>query len=175
MSNSEEIWTPPPATDGEYTFDGWLHWETKFGEFGVSGYSEVEEFLKIPKVFGSEEPVKIFFTLYRQLEDGLLICVHLKYFDNEGVRHPLLMLVHPDHRGKGVATTMTLYLENKFIENEASSFGYTVEEFKALPRAERAALTVPKVFDVSYNEAGRGLASHVTKMFYTVEKDFTGE
>jgi hypothetical protein len=29
--------------------------------------------------------------------------------------------------------------------------------------------------DVSVNEAGAGLAKHMVNIFYTVEKDFTGE
>lgn len=175
MSNTNEIWTPREPTDPEYTFEGWFNWENKFGEFGTPGYFDYVESMKIPGIFGDNEPREISFTLYRQEGDGLLLSVVARYFDDAGVRHPLLMLVHPDHRGKGIATQVVLRNEEKFINEEAHVYGYTVEEFRALPRAERAALTVPQVLDVSVNEAGAGFLKHISNVFYTVEKDFTQE
>jgi hypothetical protein len=66
-------------------------------------------------------------------------------------------------------------MEEKFINEEAHVYGYTVEDFRALPRAERAALVIPPKWDVPTNEAGAGFATHASKIFYTVEKDFTVE
>lgn len=175
MSNAEEIWKPREPTEAEYTFQGWFNWENKFGEFGSPGYRDFIEPTKIPSVFGDDNPRDVSFTLYRQEGDGLLLCVVARYFDDAGVRHPLLMLVHPDHRGKGIATQVVLRNEEKFINEEAHVYGYTVEEFRAMPRAERAALAVPLVLDVPVNEAGAGFLTHLSNVFYTVEKDFTVE
>jgi GNAT superfamily N-acetyltransferase len=175
MSNTNEIWTPRKPTEPEYTFEGWFNWENKFGEFGSPGYHDLEESLKIPKVFGDDNPHKVYFTLYRQDLDGLLLGVFARYYTDAGVRQPLLMLVHPDHRGKGIATQVILRNEEKFINEEAHVYGYTVEEFRALPRAERAVLVVPQILDVPVNEAGAGLSTHMSNIFHTVEKDFTGE
>lgn len=173
MSNNEETWQPRTPTDGEYTFEGWLYWETKLGEFGNPGFRETTELMKIPKVFGSEEPRTVYMTTYRQDEDGLLLCILLRYYDDAGVRHPLLYLVHPDHRGKGIATRMALYQEERFINEEASTYGYTVEEFRALTRDERANLVMPLIGDVSTNESGARFGVHMNTFFHTVEKDFT--
>ena len=120
MSNNEETWQPRTPTDGEYNFEGWLYWETKLGEFGNPGFMETTELMKMPQVFGSEEPRTIYMTTYRQDGDGLLLGILLRYYDDAGVRHPLLYLVHPDHRGKGIGTRMVLYQEEKFINEEAS-------------------------------------------------------
>jgi GNAT superfamily N-acetyltransferase len=175
MSDTNEIWTPREPTEPEYTFQGWFNWENKFGEFGEPGYHDVEEFLKIPSVFGDETPKKVYFQLYRQDEDGLLLAIYARYETDTGVRQPILMLVHPDHRGKGIATKVILRSEEHFIDQRAAFYGYTPEEFRALPRAERAAVTIPGILDVPFNQAGAGFASHMTNIFYTVEKDFTGE
>jgi len=175
MSNAEEIWIPREPTESEYTFQGWFNWENKFGEFGTPGYWDFVEQTKIPSVFGDDNPRDVYFTLYRQDGDGLLLAVILRYRDESGELHPLLMLVHPDHRGKGIATQVLLRMEEKFINEEAHVYGYTVEDFRALPRAERAALVIPPKWDVPTNEAGAGFATHASKMFYTVEKDFTVE
>jgi GNAT superfamily N-acetyltransferase len=173
MTDTNNIWQPREVTEAEYTFEGWFNWENKFGEFGTPGYNDFTEDMKIPNVFGDDIPRQVSFTLYRQDSDGLLLAVVLRYYTDEGVRKPLLMLVHPDHRGKGIATQVILRNEEKFINEEAHVYGYTVEEFRALPRAERAALTVPQVLDVPVNEAGAGLSAHISNIFHTVEKDFT--
>jgi GNAT superfamily N-acetyltransferase len=175
MSDTNEIWTPKAPTEPDYTFQGWFNWEQKFGEFGTPGYQDLEELMTIPKVFGDNIPRKIHFTLYRQDGDGLLLAVGVRYYTDAGVRQPLLMLVHPDHRGKGLATQFVLRQEEKFIAEEALAYGLSVEEFRALPRAERAAIAVPQVLDVPHNEAGAGFAAHIANVFYTVEKSFTEE
>jgi GNAT superfamily N-acetyltransferase len=173
MSDTNEIWAPREPTDPEYTFQGWLNWENKFGEFGTPGYHDVEEFLKIPGVFGDDTPRKVYFQLYRQEGDGLLLSMYARWENDEGLRQPLLMLVHPDHRGKGIATQVLLRSEEHFMDQRAAFYGYTPEEFRALPRAQRASEVIPVHLDVSVNEAGAGLAKHMVNIFYTVEKDFT--
>jgi GNAT superfamily N-acetyltransferase len=171
MSNTERIWTPTQITAPEYTFEGWFNWENKFGEFGTPGYHDVEEFLKIPGAFGDDTPRKVYFTLYRQDGDGLLLAIYARYANDAGIRHPLLMLVHPDHRGKGIATQVILRNDEEFLDDRAISFGYTPEEFRAMSRAERAAVTVPTMLDVPFNQAGAGIASHIANIFYTVEEN----
>ena len=175
MSNSEEIWTPTRITEPEYTFEGWFNWEQKFGEFGTPGYHDLEEFLKIPGAFGDETPRKVYFTLYRRPEDCLLLSVYARYADDAGIRHPLLMLVHPDHRGKGIATQVILRNDAEFLDERGISFGYAPEEFRAMSRAERAAATVPTMLDVSFNQAGAGIASYIATILYTVEENTATE
>lgn len=175
MSNTNEIWQPGEPTEPEYTFQGWFNWENKFGEFGTPGYYDLEEFLKIPYLTGDETPIKIYFTLYRQDGDGLLVAIYARFADAAGIRHPLLMLVHPDHRGKGIATQVILRNDEEFLDDRAISFGYTPEEFRAMSRAERAAVTVPIMLDVKFNQAGAGIASHIANILYTVEETPTSE
>jgi hypothetical protein len=40
-----------------------------------------------------------------------------------------------------------------------------------MSRAERAAVTVPTMLDVPFNQAGAGIASHIANIFYTVEEN----
>ena len=60
-----------------------------------------------------------------------MLGIHGQYYDDSGMRHPLLMIVNPDHRGKGIATQMALHLEQEFIAQEGPKYGFTPEEFAA--------------------------------------------
>ena len=81
--------------------------------------------------------------------------------------------MHPDHRGKGIATQIALHLEEEFTANEAHRYGLTPAEFAAMPRAERAALVVPDMYkDVTVNNAGAGFLNKLVDQFYNVEKEF---
>lgn len=174
MSNSGEnkVWEPKVSTEPDNDFNDWLNWENRFGEYGEPGYERLTLSAKVPKVFGTDSPVDLIFTLLRN-DDGLLIAVHASYFDADGIRHPFVMTVHPDHRGKGVATQISLHLEEEFVANEAHKYGLTPAEFAAMPRAERAALVVPDIYkDVTVNNAGAGFLNKLVDQFYNVEKEF---
>jgi GNAT superfamily N-acetyltransferase len=174
MSNTEQnsSWEPKIPTEPDNNFNDWLNWENKFGEYGQPGYERIILPIRAPKVFGTDSFVDLTWTLYRG-EDGLLLGVHASYYDADEIRHPFVMTVHPDHRGKGIATQISLYLEEEFIANEAHKYGMTPAEFAAMPRAERAALVVPDIYkDVTTNSAGAGFLNNLVDKFYTVEKEF---
>jgi GNAT superfamily N-acetyltransferase len=174
MSNSEEksIWEPKVPTEPENTFSDWLNWENRFGEFGEPGYQRMVLPIKAPKVFGNDSSVDLIFTLYRG-DDGLLLAVHASYYDAGGIRHPFVLIVHPDHRGKGVATKIAHDLEEEFVANEAHKYGMTPAEFAAMSRSEMAALVVPDMYkDVTTNQSGAGFLNSLVNKFYNVEKQF---
>jgi len=174
MSSAEQnsVWEPKVPTEPDNNFNDWLNWENRFGEYGEPGYERLTLPAKVPKVFGSDSPVDLIFTLLRD-DDGLLIGVHASYFDTDGIRHPFLMTVHPDHRRKGIATQIALYLEEEFVANEAHKYGMSPAEFAAMPRSEMAALVVPDIYkDVTVNNAGAGFLNKIVDQFYNVEREF---
>jgi GNAT superfamily N-acetyltransferase len=174
MSNTEQnsSWEPKIPTEPDNNFNDWLNWENRFSEYGDPGYERLTLPAKVPKVFGTDSTVDLIFTLLRG-DDGLLLAVHASYFDADGIRHPFLLTVHPDHRGKGIATQVALYLEEEFVATQAHKYGMTTAEFAAMSRAERAALVVPDVYkDTTTNSAGAGFLNNLVDKFYNVEKEF---
>jgi hypothetical protein len=162
-ANDNTIWESKLPTAPDNTIDDWFNWQNKFKEFGTPGYEKVTLPVKVSNI---DLPIDVTFTIYRN-EDGLLLGVHGQYYDNSGIRHPFLMTVHPNHRGKGVATQFALYLEQEFIAQEGPKYGFTPEEFAAMPRAERAALVVPEMYkDTPVNNAGAGFLNNLVDQFY---------
>ena len=81
-------------------------------------------------------------------------------------------MVHPDHRGKGIATKVALDLEQEFIANEAHRYGLSPAEFAAMSRAEMAALVVPDMYkDLEVNQSGAGFLNKLVDQFYNVERE----
>jgi len=173
MSDVNEgiVWEPKVPTLPEGGFQTWLNYETKFGEYGDPGYERILLPIRSVKAFGNNDPFDLIWTLYRG-EDGLLLAVHASYYDADGLRHPFIFIVHPDHRGKGIASKIARDLEDEFIANEAHRYGMTPAEFAALPRAELAALVVPDMYkDVEANPSGAGFLNKLVDQFYNVERE----
>lgn len=171
-ANQNNTWEPKVPTENDSTFNDWLNWENRFGEYGTPGYEKFTLPIRAPKVFGTDSTVDLNFTLLRG-DDGLLLALHASYFDADGIRHPFMLTVHPDHRGKGIATQVSLHLEEEFVATQAHKYGMTPAEFAAMPRAERAALVVPDIYkDTTTNSAGAGFLNNLVDKFYNVEKEF---
>jgi GNAT superfamily N-acetyltransferase len=171
-ANERTVWEPKVPTLPEGGFQSWLNWETKFGEYGDPGYERMTFPITSVSAFGNNDPFDLIWTLYRG-EDGLLLAVHASYYDAEGLRHPFIFIVHPDHRGKGIASKIARDLEDEFIANEAHRYGMSPAEFAALSRAELAALVVPDMYkNVEANQSGAGFLNKLVDQFYNVEKEF---
>jgi hypothetical protein len=165
-TNNNTDWEPLVPVIPDYPGEDWPMWEDKFGKLGTPGYEKITRLFSSFGFLGHANYVTAFYTTYRN-EDGLLLGVHGQYYDDSGIRHPLLMIVNPDHRGKGIATLMALHLEQEFIAQEGPKYGFTPEEFAAMPRAERAALVVPEMYkDTMTNSAGAGLLNNLVDQFY---------
>jgi GNAT superfamily N-acetyltransferase len=173
MSNADDnkAFTPFIGTLPETDFSHWLFWETMFGESGEPGYFKKTSSMTNQTLFGHTSPVEVFYTTLRG-EDGSLLCVHCQYYDENGIRKPYFMMVHPDSRGKGIATQMALHLEEEFIKTQAHRYGLTQAEFEAMPRHERAALVIPDMYDgVTTNNAGAGFGNKLVEKFFTNESN----
>jgi GNAT superfamily N-acetyltransferase len=173
MSNMEDNEVFVPLTGGlpESGFKHWLFMEEKFGEFGEPGFSKLKSLMTNPTLFGHNSQVEVFYTFLRD-QDGLLVCVHCQYYDENGIRKPYFIMTHPDHRGKGVGTQMALHLEEEFIETRAHVYGYTTEEFRNMTRSERAALAIPKMYEgVTTSNSGAGFINNMVNKMMSNEND----
>jgi GNAT superfamily N-acetyltransferase len=161
--NNNTVWESKFPTEPDNNINDWFSWQNRFKEFGTPGYEKVT----FPvKVSNTDLPIDVTFTTYRN-EDGILLAVHGCYYDESNIRHPFLMTVHPNHRGKGIATQVALHLEQEFIAQEGPKYGFTPEEFAAMPRAERAALVVPDMYKATLvNNAGAGFLNNLVDQFY---------
>ena len=162
---SVEATKPTPAMQDQ--FAGWLGWEDKFGEYGQPGFQTLNLAVTNTEFFGHNNPVDLEFHLLRG-EDGLLLCINANYFDETGMIKPFIMRVHPDHQRKGIAKKVTEYsLGRMFVQQSVKHlgprYGYTVEDFVALPVHVKASLILPDMFaDVATNKEG---ASFVNTIF----------
>jgi len=164
--NNNTAWEPLVPVIPDYPGEDWPMWENRFGKLGTPGYEKTTSLFKSFGFLGHANFVTAFYTTYRN-EDGLLLGIHGQYYDDSGMRHPLLMIVNPDHRGKGIATQMALHLEQEFIAQEGPKYGFTPEEFAAMPRAERAALVVPDMYnDTITNSASAGFLNSIVDKFF---------
>ena len=153
----------------EFAILEWPVLERRFDKVGTPGFTQVVNSVKAPHIFKKDSPVDVTFTLYRSGE-GLLIGIHGFYYDDSNVRHPLIITVHPDHRGKGIATQIALYLEQQFIAQEGQKYGFTPDQFATMPRTQRADITVPGIFsDITTNTAGAGFLNNIVDQFYNTE------
>jgi GNAT superfamily N-acetyltransferase len=147
----------------------WPFLERRFDKVGTPGFTQVVSPVKAPHIFKQDSPVDVIFTTYRD-ENGLLIGVHGFYYDKSNIRHPLIITVHPDHRGKGIATQLALYLEQQFIAQEGHKYGFTPEQFATMPRSQRAEIVVPDMYkNMTTNPAGAGFLNNIVDQFYNTE------
>jgi GNAT superfamily N-acetyltransferase len=147
----------------------WPFLERRFDKVGTPGFTQVTSPVKAPHIFKKDSSVDVIFTLYRN-EEGLLLGVHGFYYDESNIRHPLMITVHPEHRGKGIGTQIALYLEQQFIAQEGSKYGFTPEQFATMPRTQRAGIVVPDMYkDMTTNAAGAGFLNNIVDQFYNTE------
>ena len=109
----------------ESFFNTWNHFETKFGEFGTSGFSDRTDKARFPTIFGHNNEIDVRVTLYRG-EDGKLLCVAATYLDERtNIQKPFIFDVHPDHQRQGIGTMVVDYILQQ-IENEyGTDFDYS--------------------------------------------------
>ena len=168
-TNNNPVWEPLVGTLPPTDFSHWLFLETRFGEHGEPGFSKQTNSMTNQTLFGHNSPVDVFYTLLRD-ENGLLVCIHCQYYDENGIRKPYFIMVHPDARGKGIATQMALHIEEEFIATQAHKYGLTQEEFSTMPRHERAALVIPDMYNgLTTNDAGAGFANKLVDTFLQTE------
>jgi hypothetical protein len=75
---------------------------------------------------------------------------------------------HPDHQRQGLGTKMALYLEERFIAEEGSKYGFTESEFTELPRNQRASVVVPDMYqNIPVSEAGASFMNKIVDTFFT--------
>lgn len=164
--NNNTVWEPLSSTVPDYPGEDWPIWENKFGKLGTPGYEKITSPISSMGFFGHNSFVDGIYTTYRN-EDGILLAVHGCHYDESNIRHPFLMIVNPDYRGKGIATQMALHLEQEFIAQEGPKYGFTPEEFAAMPRAERAALVVPDMYNNTIaNSATAGFLNSIVDKFF---------
>lgn len=106
-------------------FQEWATFEYKFGEFGVSGFTEQTLPVKTKGIFGHDDQVDVRFTLYRN-EDGKLLFVHGCYIDenDNNIQKPFIWNVHPDYQRQGLATMMATYVIERYERENETEFTY---------------------------------------------------
>jgi GNAT superfamily N-acetyltransferase len=168
--NKDEFWTDLTATfeqTEEMFFEGWDTFEGRFGEYGTPGFTELVAPAKSPAMFGHDDYQDVHYIFYRD-EDGKLLFISGAFYDQSNIRHPFIFMAHPDHRRQGLGTKMALYTEQKFIAEEGSKYGFTNEEFAAMPRAQRASITVPDMYkDAVVSEAAASFLNKTVNTFFT--------
>jgi GNAT superfamily N-acetyltransferase len=167
--NKDEFWTDLTATfdqTEEMFFEGWDAFEGRFGEYGTPGFTELVAPAK-SNMFGHNEYQDVHYIFYRA-EDGKLLFISGAYYDQSDIRHPFIFMAHPDHRRQGLGTKMALYIEQKFIAEEASKYGFTDEEFREMPRAQRASIVVPGMYkDAVVSDASASFLNKTVNKFFT--------
>jgi GNAT superfamily N-acetyltransferase len=77
-------------------------------------------------------------------------------------------MAHPDHQRQGLGTKMLKYIEDKFIAEEGSKYGFTDAEFAEMPRAQRASIAVPDIYkDIAISAAAASWVNKTTNQFFT--------
>jgi GNAT superfamily N-acetyltransferase len=120
--SEERVWEDVSPGRDDLGFQDWLTWETAFGEFGEPGYSEKVVGIGAAHIFGHTSHVDVRFTLLRNY-DGLLVCVHGCYIDND-IQKPFALLVHPDHQRQGIGTMVMDYVRERFEVERGHEFTY---------------------------------------------------
>ena len=165
-ANNDRPIQPLAGTLPEADFSHWFFWEKMFGEYGEPGFSKRVSPMTNATLTGHSRPVNMNYTSLRD-DEGLLICLHAQYYDDNGIRKPYFIFTHPDHRGKGVASRMALHLEEEFIATQANQYGFTDEEFASMPRHERAALVLPDMYDgMTTSNSGAGFINKIVDTFF---------
>jgi GNAT superfamily N-acetyltransferase len=168
--NKDEFWTDLTATfdqTEEMFFEGWDAFERRFGEYGTPEFTELVAPAKSPGIFGHNEYQDVHYIFYRA-EDGKLLFISGAYYDQSNKRRGFIFMAHPDHRRQGLGTKMALYIEEKFIAQEASKYGFTDEEFREMPRAQRASIAVPDMYkDVVVSDAAASFINKTVNTFFT--------
>lgn len=125
MSNDENNDTWKDISSGvEFDYFGdWINLEIFLGE-----YKEEEQFSQVTRnmqhpgiVPGKKVPVT--FTSYRG-DDGKLLGVHIFFIDENGIYRTFVLITHPDHQRKGIATKLIDYDFKKYEEDTGKEFDY---------------------------------------------------
>lgn len=167
--NKDEFWTDLTATfdqTEEMFFEGWDAFERRFGEYGTPGFTELVAPAK-STMFGHNDYQDVYYIFYRG-EDGKLLFISGRFYDESNKRKPFIFMAHPDHQRQGLGTKMLNYIEENFIAEEGSRYGFTDTEFAEMPRAQRASLTVPDIYkDVAVSDAAASFVNKAVNRFFT--------
>jgi hypothetical protein len=168
--NKDDFWenlNPTFEQTEERYFETWVKFEERFGEFGTPGFSEQTAPVKSPGLFGHDNYQDVRYTFYRG-EQGELLFISGRYYDESDIRHPFVYMSHPDHQRQGLGTKMALYLEEQFIAEEGHKYGFNESEFAELPRSQRASITVPDMYqNIAASDAGAAFMNKIVDTFFT--------
>lgn len=167
--NKDDFWinlSPTYEQTEENYFENWDKFERKFGELGTPGFTEQTHSAK-STLFGHNNNVDIRYTLYRN-EEGKLLFISGRYYDESNIRHPFVYMVHPDHQRQGLGTKMAVYLEEQFIAEEGHKYGFTETEFTEMPRSQRASIVVSGIYqNAKSSDAGASFLNKLVDKFFT--------
>ena len=91
-----------------------------------------------------------------------------RFYDQFNKRKPFIFMAHPDHQREGLGTKMAVYLEEQFIAEEGHKYGFTDTEFAEMPRAQRASIAVPDIYqNAKSSDAGASFLNKLVDKFFT--------
>lgn len=128
-------------------------WEKLVNLFGISGepgFSEKMLNATFPNIFGHQNPVPIRWTIYRE-ETGEMVAAHGCYIGEDEEQHPFLLIVHQDHRRKGLGTMMANFAKDRYAD-ERGKEGDGATVFKDVKATVAGAQFLNKYVNAVYNE-----------------------
>jgi len=140
-------WDDIVPSAGEDITHVWNRLKPKFGH-GPAGFSESTSLVVSSSVFGHSDSVPVRWTVYRS-EDGEVLGIHACYKNAAGQQLPMLLVVSPGHRRKGIGTLMFNFVRGRFLDENGVD-GDAEIAFRNTPMNTAAAGMVNKLVREDY-------------------------
>jgi|GEM_PF-5587068 len=116
LNEENKVWVwndiAPALVDDEVNLDYWNNVVERYPS-GDPGFSETTVKTQAQR-FGHSNVVDVRYTFYRS-ETGELLAFNMSFINEEGYQKPFGLMVHPDHRRKGIGTLMIDFIRERFM------------------------------------------------------------